>query len=146
MALRRPSRKKKPKPTPRMLDMGKGRFKPKKSKKTPNPHKDSGDKMKKRDTQQARDLAKARFKGLAMGGQASESVARSKIIKDQRKRQQDKLNQMLERLYGKPKGTGKPKIVPKKKPPKDPKTAMQRILDNLNRKEILVRAKDKRKK
>ena len=50
MALRRPSRKKKPKPTPRMLDMGKGRFKPKKSKKTPNPHKDSGDKMKKRDT------------------------------------------------------------------------------------------------
>ena len=51
--------------------------------------------------------------GSAMGGQASESVARSKIVKDQRKRQQDKLNRMLERLYG------KQKIVPKKKPKKD---------------------------
>ena len=57
--------------------------------------------------------------GYAMGGEASESVARSKIVKDQRKRQQDKLNRMLERLYGKPKGTGKPKIVPKKKPKKE---------------------------
>ena len=51
--------------------------------------------------------------GYAMGGEASESVARSKIVKDQRKRQQDKLNRMLERLYG------KQKIVPKKKPKRD---------------------------
>ena len=104
MALRQPSRKKKPKPTPKMLDMGKGRFVPKKSKKTPNPHKDSGDNKKQ--------LAEARFKGLAMGGQASESLARSEVMKDMRKRQQDKLNKMLERLYG------KDEIKPKKKPKK----------------------------
>ena len=104
MALRQPSRKKKPKPTPKMLDMGKGRFVPKKSKKTPNPHKDSGDNKKQ--------LAKAGAKALAMGGQASESLARSEVMKDMRKRQQDKLNRMLERLYG------KDEIKPKKKPKK----------------------------
>ena len=58
-------------------------------------------------------LRKNPVRKAAMGGQASESVARSKIVKDQRKRQQDKLNKMLERLYG------KQKIVPKKKPKKD---------------------------
>tara|TARA_A100000172_G_scaffold64944_1_gene44410 strand:+ start:77 stop:403 length:327 start_codon:yes stop_codon:yes gene_type:complete len=57
--------------------------------------------------------------GYAMGGEASESVARSKIIKDQRDRRRKKVDEMLDRVYGKPKGTGKPKIVPKKKPKKD---------------------------
>ena len=86
--------------------------------------------------------------GYAMGGEASESVARSKILKDQRDRRRKKVDEMLDRVYGKPKGAGKPKnkIVPKKKPKKDPPSVMQRILKNLNRKEILVRAKDKRKK
>ena len=83
--------------------------------------------------------------GYAMGGEASESVARSKILKDQRDRRRKKVDEMLDRVY-KPKGSGKPKIVPKKKPKKDPPSVMQRILKNLNRKEILVRAKDKRKK
>tara|TARA_R100000995_G_scaffold59912_1_gene30304 strand:+ start:771 stop:1229 length:459 start_codon:yes stop_codon:yes gene_type:complete len=118
MALRLPSRNKKPKPTPRMLDMGKGRFKPKKSKKTPNPHKDSGDKKPSNKVKASimkdkmKQLGKAGAKGLAMGGQASESLARSEVIKDMRKRQQDKLNRMLERLYG------KDEIKPKKKPKK----------------------------
>jgi len=49
----------------------------------------------------------------AMGGQASESVARSKIIKEQRDRKRKKVDEMLDRVYG------KPKIVPKKKPKKD---------------------------
>ena len=86
--------------------------------------------------------------GYAMGGEASESVARSKIFKDQTARRRKKVDEMLDRVYGKPKGAGKPKnkIVPKKKPKKDPPSVMQRILKNLNRKEILVRAKDKRKK
>ena len=53
--------------------------------------------------------------GYAMGGQASESVARSKILKDQRDRRRKEVDEMLNRLYGK----GKPKIVPKKKPKKD---------------------------
>ena len=59
--------------------------------------------------------------GYAMGGEASESVARSKIIKDQRDRRRKKVDEMLDRVYGKPKGAGKPKnkIVPKKKPKKD---------------------------
>lgn len=57
--------------------------------------------------------------GYAMGGQASESVARSKIIKEQRDRRRKKVDEMLDRVYGKPKGTGKPKIVPKKKPKMD---------------------------
>ena len=57
-------------------------------------------------------IGKAGAKALAMGGQASESLARSEVMKDMRKRQQDKLNRMLERLYG------KDEIKPKKKPKK----------------------------
>ena len=49
----------------------------------------------------------------AMGGEASESVARSKIIKDQRDRKRKKLLDSINRTPG---GAGKPKIVPKKKP------------------------------
>ena len=56
--------------------------------------------------------------GYAMGGEASESVARSKILKDQRDRRRKKVDEMLDRVY-KPKGSGKPKIVPKKKPKRD---------------------------
>jgi hypothetical protein len=54
----------------------------------------------------------------AMGGEASESVARSKILDEMKKRKRKKLTDMLDRVY-KPKGSGKPKIVPKKKPKKD---------------------------
>ena len=53
--------------------------------------------------------------GYAMGGQASESVARSKILKEQRDRKRKKLLDMVNRIPG---GAGKPKIVPKKKPKK----------------------------
>ena len=60
--------------------------------------------------------------GYAMGGEASESVARSKILKDMRDRKRKRLTDMLDRLKKKPGGAGKPKIVPKKKPKKDPKT------------------------
>ena len=56
--------------------------------------------------------------GYAMGGQASESVARSKILKDQRDRKRKSLLDSINRTPG---GAGKPKIVPKKKPKKDPK-------------------------
>ena len=51
--------------------------------------------------------------GYAMGGEASESVARSKILKDQRDRKRKKLLDSINRTPG---GAGKPKIVPKKKP------------------------------
>ena len=51
----------------------------------------------------------------AMGGEASESVARSKILKEMRDRKRKKLTDMLGRVYG----SGKPKIVPKKKPKRD---------------------------
>ena len=47
-----------------------------------------------------------------MGGQASESVARSKIMQEQRDRKRKQLTDMLDRVYG------KPKIKPKKKPKK----------------------------
>ena len=57
--------------------------------------------------------------GYAMGGEASESVARSKIIKDMRDRKRKSLLDSINRTPG---GAGKPKIVPKKKPKKDPKT------------------------
>ncbi len=53
----------------------------------------------------------------AMGGQASESVARSKILKEQRDRKRQSLLDSINRTPG---GAGKPKIVPKKKPRKDP--------------------------
>ena len=58
----------------------------------------------------------------AMGGQASESVARSRIFANQKARDRQRLMDMLDRLNKKPGGAGKPKIVPKKKPKKDPKT------------------------
>ena len=51
--------------------------------------------------------------GYAMGGEASESVARSEILKQQRDRRRKGLTDMLDRLYG------KQKIVPKKKPKKE---------------------------
>ena len=54
----------------------------------------------------------------SMGGEASESVARSKILDEMKKRKRKKLTDMLDRVY-KPKGSGKPKIVPKKKPKRD---------------------------
>lgn len=53
----------------------------------------------------------------AMGGEASESVARSKILKDMRDRKRKRLTDSINRLT-RPKGVGKPKIVPKKKPKK----------------------------
>ena len=56
--------------------------------------------------------------GYAMGGEASESVARSKVLKEMRDRRRKKVDEMLDRVY-KPKGSGKPKIVPKKKPKKE---------------------------
>lgn len=58
----------------------------------------------------------------AMGGQASESVARSRIFADKKARDRQRLMDMLDRLKKKPGGAGKPKIIPKKKPRKDPKT------------------------
>ena len=54
--------------------------------------------------------------GYAMGGEASESVARSKILKDQRDRKRKSLLDSINRTPG---GAGKPKIVPKKKPKRD---------------------------
>ena len=63
--------------------------------------------------------------GYAMGGQASESVARSKIFADKKARDRQRLMDMLDRLKKKPGGAGKPKIVPKKKPRKDPKTGQR---------------------
>ena len=60
--------------------------------------------------------------GYAMGGEASESVARSKILKDQRDRKRKRMLDMLDRLYGgfDPKKKDKVfrKVVPKKKPKK----------------------------
>ena len=56
--------------------------------------------------------------GYAMGGEASESVARSKILKEMRDRKRKRLTDSIDRLT-RPKGAGKPKIVPKKKPKKD---------------------------
>ena len=53
----------------------------------------------------------------AMGGEASESVARSKILKEMRDRKRKRLTDSINRLT-RPKGAGKPKIVPKKKPKK----------------------------
>jgi len=53
--------------------------------------------------------------GYAMGGEASESVARSKILDEMRKRKRKKLIDRVNRI---PQGAGKPKIVPKKKPKK----------------------------
>ena len=58
----------------------------------------------------------------AMGGQASESVARSRVLADQKARDRQRLMDMLDRLKKKPGGAGKPKIIPKRKPRKDPKT------------------------
>ena len=52
----------------------------------------------------------------AMGGEASESVARSKILKEQRDRRRKSLLDSINRTPG---GAGKPKIVPKKKPKRD---------------------------
>ena len=52
----------------------------------------------------------------AMGGEASESVARSKILDEMRKRKRKKLIDRVNRI---PQGAGKPKIVPKKKPKRD---------------------------
>jgi hypothetical protein len=102
-----------------------------------NPHRDSGDKKPSLKTKSSiiKDKAK-KGQGLNRGG-----VARTKKKVTERRKE---LMDMLGRLYG----SGKPKnkIVPKKKPKKDPPSAMQRILKNLNRKEILVRAKDNRKK
>ena len=54
--------------------------------------------------------------GYAMGGEASESVARSKILDEMRKRKRKKLIDRVNRI---PQGAGKPKIVPKKKPKRD---------------------------
>ena len=81
--------------------------------------------------------------GYAMGGEASTSLARSEIVKEQRDRIRKKLLDSINRTQG---GEGKPKIIPKKKPRKDSPSIMKRMLKNINRKEILVRAKDKRKK
>jgi len=53
--------------------------------------------------------------GYAMGGEASESVARSKILKEQRDRKRVGMMGMLDRLYGKDKTKIKPKKKPKKK-------------------------------
>ena len=50
--------------------------------------------------------------GYAMGGEASESVARSKIFKDQTARKRKKLMDMLDRLNPRT-------IKPKKKPKRD---------------------------
>ena len=58
----------------------------------------------------------------AMGGQASESVARSKILADQKARDRQRLMDMLDRL--KPKG---PRIKPKKKPKKSPRTIKPKL-------------------
>ena len=52
----------------------------------------------------------------AMGGEASESIARSEILNEMRKRKRKKLIDRVDRI---PQGAGKPKIVPKKKPKRD---------------------------
>lgn len=57
--------------------------------------------------------------GYAMGGEASESVARSKILKEQRDRKRKELMDSLERLRKKG-----PKVKVRKKPKKDPKVAI----------------------
>ena len=68
--------------------------------------------------------------GYAMGGEASESVARSKILKEMRDRKRKRLTDSIDRLT-KPKGAGKPKkklderfmerpILPKSKPKPKP--------------------------
>ena len=49
--------------------------------------------------------------GYAMGGQASESVARSKILKEMRDRKRKRLTDSIDRLT-KPKGAGRPKKKP----------------------------------
>ena len=54
-----------------------------------------------------------------MGGEASESVARSKILKEQRDRKRKELMDSLERLRKKG-----PKVKVRKKPKKDPKVAI----------------------
>ena len=51
--------------------------------------------------------------GYAMGGQASEGVARARTRKAMRDRERKELMDMLGRVYGR-----KPKIKPKKKPKK----------------------------
>ena len=50
--------------------------------------------------------------GYAMGGEASTSLARAGVVKEQRDRRRKELTDSLERVYG------KPKIKPKKKPKK----------------------------
>ena len=52
--------------------------------------------------------------GYAMGGEASTSLSRAELAKKNRDRRRKETQEMLERLYG----AEKPKIVPKKKPPK----------------------------
>ena len=54
----------------------------------------------------------------AMGGQASEGVAKAEIRRGIRDRKRKRLTDSIDRLT-RPKGAGKPKIVPKKKPKKD---------------------------
>jgi len=54
----------------------------------------------------------------AMGGQASEGVAKAEIRRGIRDRKRKSLLDSINRTPG---GAGKPKIVPKKKPKKDPK-------------------------
>jgi hypothetical protein len=66
--------------------------------------------------------------GYAMGGEASESVARSKILKDQRDRRRKRLLDSINRTPG---GAGKPKIVPKKKPRKDTSKMTKKAKDAL---------------
>ena len=114
----RPRGKAKRTPRPTLKPKGVGNLLGKAPNKKINPHKDSGDKKSSTKVKASimkdkmKQLGKAGAKGLAMGGQASESLARSEVMKDMRKRQQDKLNKMLERLYG------KDEIKPKKKPKK----------------------------
>jgi len=61
--------------------------------------------------------------GYAMGGEASESVARSKIFADKKARDRQRLMDMLDRLKKKPGGT-RPKGPKTKKP--DTKKFMER--------------------
>jgi hypothetical protein len=63
--------------------------------------------------------------GYAMGGEASESVARAGIRKGIRDRKRKELTGSLERVYG------KPKIKPKKKPKKDTPKPRKRSDDPL---------------
>ena len=57
--------------------------------------------------------------GYAMGGEASEGVARAGIRRGMRDRKRKELMDSLERLYKNQKSSGKPKIVPRKKPKRD---------------------------